>query len=601
MKKFWKSLMFAVVGAFVLNSCDDVPAPYPMPISEGDDPAVIVDPAGDGTLDTPYNVAAVRQLCGELEQTTDNTDKKLSPEIYVKGIVSKVETDGKNAWSSQYGNITYYISDDGKTANEFEVYRGLGLDGAKFASQNGVNVGDEVIICGKVLNFKGTYEFDQGSKLVSLNGQSSGGDTPVSGIEVTCAQAVELTNALADGATSEEIYTITGYITEVVGSVSRDQQIFWMADTKDGGKVFEAYWANLPSGVTEFVKGSKVKITGNLMKYVKDGNVTPEIKNATVEILEAGEGGGGGDTPPGDLTGDGTKDKPYTATDVFTVYNGGQTPTGVWIKGFIVGYVEGQKLAEGAHFNAEGNVVASNILLAASADETDYNNCIAVQLPVGDVRTRINLKDHAENLKAEVSLYGDIAKYFGVAGLKNTSKYIIGTETNDNGDNGGNGGETGDSSVEQVFTSGQGSWSIADVELDGLSYVWQQNAQYGMKASAFSNNSAKATESWLISPAFTVGEKKTLSFNNCLNYLKGATLTDHIAVMVSTNYSTGLPSTATWTSLDFAPKPDGSSWNWVDSKVDLSAYANQSIRIAFKYVSNTTTAPTWEVKSVTLE
>ena len=298
MKKFWKSLMFAVVGAFVLNSCDDVPAPYPMPISEGDDPAVIVDPAGDGTLDTPYNVAAVRQLCGELEQTTDNTDKKLSPEIYVKGIVSKVETDGKNAWSSQYGNITYYISDDGKNVNEFEVYRGFGLDGAKFTSQNGVNVGDEVIICGKVLNFKGTYEFDQGSKLVSLNGQSSGGDTPVSGIEVTCAQAVELTNALADGATSEETYTITGYITEVVGSVSRDQQTFWMADTKDGGKVFEAYWANLPSGVTEFVKGSKVKITGNLMKYVKDGNVTPEIKNATVEILEAGEGGGGGDTPP---------------------------------------------------------------------------------------------------------------------------------------------------------------------------------------------------------------------------------------------------------------------------------------------------------------
>ena len=67
-----------------------------------------------------------------------------------------------------------------------------------------------------------------------------------------------------------------------------------MADTKDGGQVFEAYWANLPEGVSAFTVGSKVKITGNLLKYVKNGVVTPEIKNANVVILEAGDGG---DTP----------------------------------------------------------------------------------------------------------------------------------------------------------------------------------------------------------------------------------------------------------------------------------------------------------------
>ena len=125
-----------------------------------------------------------------------------------------------------------------------------------------------------------------------------GGDNPpVEGTEVTCAQAVELTNALADNATSTETYTVTGYITEVVGNVSRDQQTFWMADTKDGGKVFEAYWANLPEGVSAFTKGMKVKITGQLMKYVKSGQVTPEIKNADVVILEQG-GDDGGETPP---------------------------------------------------------------------------------------------------------------------------------------------------------------------------------------------------------------------------------------------------------------------------------------------------------------
>jgi len=99
-------------------------------------------------------------------------------------------------------------------------------------------------------------------------------------------------------------FILLGYITEVVSSVSRNQQIFWMADTKDGGRVFEAYWANLPEGVAEFTVGMKVTITGQLMKYVRNEVVTPEIKNAIVVVLEEGEGGGGqggneggGDTP----------------------------------------------------------------------------------------------------------------------------------------------------------------------------------------------------------------------------------------------------------------------------------------------------------------
>lgn len=126
-----------------------------------------------------------------------------------------------------------------------------------------------------------------------------GGSSSNEGTPVTCAQAVELTKALADGATSSEVYTITGYITEVIGAVNKNQQTFWMADTKDGGRIFEAYWANLPEGVSAFTKGTKVKITGKLMKYVNtnNGNVIAEMKNATVTILTDD----GGDTPAEDV------------------------------------------------------------------------------------------------------------------------------------------------------------------------------------------------------------------------------------------------------------------------------------------------------------
>lgn len=122
-----------------------------------------------------------------------------------------------------------------------------------------------------------------------------GGDEPgTEVVEVTCAKAVELCAALEDNASSAETYAITGYITDVFATVSNNQQSFWLSDNNDGQKMVQAYWANLPEGVEKFVVGSKVKITGKLIKYVKTGSTeaVTEVKNADVEILEAG-----GDTP----------------------------------------------------------------------------------------------------------------------------------------------------------------------------------------------------------------------------------------------------------------------------------------------------------------
>ena len=123
------------------------------------------------------------------------------------------------------------------------------------------------------------------------NPNPGGGDEPSTEVvEITCAQAVELCTALADNASSTETYAITGYITDVIATISNGQQSFWLSDNNDGQKIVQAYYANLPEVVEKFVAGSKVKITGKLLKYVKTEGVEPitEIKNADVEILEAG-------------------------------------------------------------------------------------------------------------------------------------------------------------------------------------------------------------------------------------------------------------------------------------------------------------------------
>ena len=301
MKKFIYSMFALAISAMTFTSCEDVPAPYALP---GNEDPVVIEPTGSGTLEDPYNVAAAFSAVANLTWTS-NTEYETTEEVYVKGKISKIADNGTFGQSGTFGNATFYIKDDGGN-DEFYCYRILYLGNKKYTSGEDIKVGDEVVVCGKLMNYRGNTPetVSNAAYLYSLNGVTEGGgDTPTA-IEVTCAKAVELTSALDDNATSSEVYAVTGYITEVVGSVSKNQQTFWMADTKDGGKVFEAYYANLPEGVTEFKKGSKVKITGNLLKYVNNntGAMTPEIKNADVVILEEGDGGGsggGGDVPSG--------------------------------------------------------------------------------------------------------------------------------------------------------------------------------------------------------------------------------------------------------------------------------------------------------------
>ena len=226
--------------------------------------------------------------CAEAVQLTYALeDGASSAEPYtVEGYITEVVFDVSR------NQQTFWMADTKDGGKVFEAYWANLPEGVtEFKADMKVKITGQLM---KYVNSAGnvTCEIKNADVVILENG---GGDVPpVVGMDITCAQAVELTNALPDGTISEETYSVTGYITELLGSVSRNQQSFWMADTKDGGKVFEAYWANLPEGIAEFKVGMKVKITGQLMKYVKNEVVTAEIKNADVVILEDGGGEQGG-------------------------------------------------------------------------------------------------------------------------------------------------------------------------------------------------------------------------------------------------------------------------------------------------------------------
>ena len=299
MKKFWKSMMIVLVSVFALASCEDVPAPYPNPDqgeNNGGNTNEEVAPEGDGTLATPFNVAAALAYIETL-----GADVESPAAVYIKGKVLSNSTTESTI--TQYGNMTFDIIDEGNTAKTFKAFQVYGPGNKKFTSVDQIKEGDEVIVYGKVVNYKGNTPETVGkgqAYVVSINGNgNTGGGTPGDVIEVSCAKAIELCNALENGATSTETYSITGYITDVYATVSNNQQSFWMSDNNDGQKMVQAFWANLPAGVAAFTTGSKVKITGKLLKYVKNDEVITEVKNADVQILE--QGSDTPDTPSGDI------------------------------------------------------------------------------------------------------------------------------------------------------------------------------------------------------------------------------------------------------------------------------------------------------------
>lgn len=127
--------------------------------------------AGEGTADSPYNVAKVLNIL--------HSSSIPAAEVYVKGKISSIQEV-----STTYGNATYNISDDGTATNEFTIFRGFYVGGAKFTSASQIKVGDEVVVCGTVVMFQGkdgtiTPEMNANNKLISINGEGGGSTEPV--------------------------------------------------------------------------------------------------------------------------------------------------------------------------------------------------------------------------------------------------------------------------------------------------------------------------------------------------------------------------------------------------------------------------------------
>lgn len=290
MKKFIYSCLFLAMAAITFSSCEDVPAPYNMP-TEDETPEV--QPAGTGTAADPFNVAGAVKY---IEDGGSESELK-----YVKGKVVSIEK-----FDASYGSMKYYISDDGTSTNQFYVFNGYaGPNRTKFSGADALKAGDEVVICGNLIVFSGTKEFQTGNYIVSLNGEggTTTPDTPTTGkgSESNPYTVAEAIAAIKAGAPTSEVY-VTGIVSDVYFYSDQYKSLSYYISDDGKSKDMQVYSGKGLNGADFTSKddlkvGQKVTIKGIIKAFNKNGTDIMEIdKNSTIVKIE-GEGTGGEVTP----------------------------------------------------------------------------------------------------------------------------------------------------------------------------------------------------------------------------------------------------------------------------------------------------------------
>ena len=188
--------------------------------------------------------------------------------------------------------------------------------------------------------------------------------------------------------------------------------------------------------------------------------------------------------------------------------------------------------------------------------------------------------------------------------FETTDGGILDGGATDNPEQGEGGEEPGDTPEPEVpttsalwtspFTENQGDFTVDNKVLPaGMTTVWAwASANYGMKASAYLNNTTLASESWLVSPVLNLAnatecslyfEQAANKFNSQENYLAAC------KVVVKEENATE------WTTLACDGTPSGTSWTFVPTTADLKAYDGKNIQVAFVYTSTDAVAGTWEI------
>ena len=456
MKKLYNILMAAAITLGTFTSCEDVPMPFNNPLDAltPDPDEVVINPTGDGTKDNPYNVAGVIAYLNTLE-----ADVESSTDIYIKGVITSV----KEAFSTQYGNAQFVISDTDEGTNQFTFYRGLYLGNVKYKNESDVNVaeGDVVVICGKIVNYRGSTPETVQNKayVVSINGktvdvpQSSAGEAKGAGTQAdpyNVAGVLNFLNGLgADVTSSSEVY-IKGKVKDITEQFGTQygNATFTMID-EGYDAVFTAYRI-LYLGNKKYTEGDLLKegdeviVCGKVVNF--KGNTPETAQNAgylySLNGKTGSSGGGGGSTEV----------KTVSIAD----FNAAAVSTDVWyqLTGTVKNLKDGDQYGNFDLEDATGSVYVYGLLSEKGGEKKKFQDLVAAK----------GIKEGSK-----ITIIGNRGDFNGKIEVLNAYFVSIeGGSDNGGGNNGGgNNGGGGGSAVTSLTNGDFETWA------DGLPTGWK--------------------------------------------------------------------------------------------------------------------------------
>lgn len=129
-----------------------------------------------------------------------------------------------------------------------------------------------------------------------------------------------------------------------------------------------------------------------------------------------------------EAAGQGTKENPYNIT---AVMQSEQTLTGVWVEGYVAGFVAKGDFNDencvfaatyegsSSNFRRSTNIILSSVMYPFFAT----SNSMPTELPEA-VRPALGLKDNPDLFGKKIKVKCDVASYLGVRGLRNVTEFV---------------------------------------------------------------------------------------------------------------------------------------------------------------------------------
>ncbi|MDP4277195.1 MAG: DUF5689 domain-containing protein [Bacteroidota bacterium] len=362
-----------------------------------------------------------------------------------------------------------------------------------------------------------------------------------------------------------------------------------LVSTDYAGKTIVVRLSSAADFANKTLPAGNGNLTGILSVYNNTYQFTPRD---SMDFAFAGFGAGY------ENLGSGTKANPYL---VKYALNHQASAKAAWVKGYIVGSVKsGINSTNPVNGNEDISWSApfmnNTVVIAADSTEKNWKNCLVVNLPAESaLRSSANLSDSPANLHHVLAVTGTFENYLGAGGVTvatgSKSEFWLDEIS----------GES--LPYTEAFNNTLGLFTTYDA-LGAQSWAKSSySGDYFAKMTGWANSLNNANEDWLISPAISLKgiTSATIKFDHAVYFKTTSTPSTENTLWISKNYTSGDPSKASWTKLTIPNYQTANfSYNFVSSG-DISipsGFMGSNVKIAFKYLSTTSTTSTWELKNL---